>query len=409
LARPNGTPQTLGQIIKAAKNDNFVVSRGTKTKFSLIGDPALRLAIPTYGVKVTTLNAAPIQLAVDTIKALSFVQLEGEVTDNDDVLLNDFDGILNISIYDKEGTRQTLVNDGVGAPVNFKEQKSLLYRGKVEVLNGKWTVEFRAPLGLNYQFGFGKISMYAYDEVSGRDAAGAYDSVLVGGYNANAPEDNLGPEIKLFMNDGSFVSGGITGTNPFIYAELRDSSGINTVGNGVGQDLRAVLNRANDQPFILNEFYEADLNSYKSGQLRYQLFDLEPGSYQLNLRAFDIHNNPSEATTDFVVAESADLALDRVLNYPNPFTTYTEFHFEHNRSNQPLQVQVQIFTVSGKLVKTINQEVQGLGNRVTGISWNGLDDFGDKIGKGVYVYRLKVKSLSDNSTADVYEKLVVLR
>jgi len=136
---------------------------------------------------------------------------------------------------------------------------------------------------------------------------------------------------------------------------------------------------------------------------------LEPGTYKIDLRAFDIYNNPSEASTEFVVAESADLALDRVLNYPNPFTTYTEFQFEHNRANQPLQVQVQVFTVSGRLVKTINQEIQSIGNRVTGISWNGLDDYGDKIGKGVYVYRIKVKSLTDNSSADEYEKLVILR
>lgn len=409
LARPNGRPQTLGQIIRAAKNDREVRARNTKTKFSLIGDPALRLAIPEYGVELTQMNTNDISTAEDTIKALSLVSLQGQVVDLNAQRLNDFNGILNISVFDKETTRQTLVNDGIGAPVNFKERKNLIYRGKVAVSQGQWEVEFRAPLGINYQFGFGKVSMYAYDAANNRDAAGAYDSVLVGGFNNNAPEDNLGPEIKLYMNDASFVRGGITGEDPYIYAELRDSSGINTVGSGIGQDLRAVLNSATDQPYILNEFYESDLNSYKSGTLRYQLFDLEPGVYQLDLRAFDIYNNPSEATTEFVVAESAELALDRVLNYPNPFTTYTEFQFEHNRANQPLQVQVQVFTVSGRLVKTINREVLSTGNRVTGIAWDGLDDYGDKIGKGVYIYRIKVKSTLDNSSADKYEKLVILR
>lgn len=410
LARPNGDPQTLGQIIRAAKNDKVVAARFTKSKFSLIGDPALRLAIPKFGVAMTSLNANSGKTASqDTIKALSLVELEGEVRDLNGQRLTDFNGILNLSIYDKESSRQTLSNDGVGSPLGFKERNSLLYRGKVEVIDGAWSAEFRTPLGINYQYGFGKVSMYAYDEINNRDAAGAYDSVLVGGFNEDAPEDNLGPEIKLYMNDASFVRGGITGTDPFIYAELRDTSGINTVGNGIGQDLRAVLNKATDQPYILNEFYEANLNSYKSGTLRYQLFDLEPGVYQLDLRAFDIYNNPSEASTEFVVAESADLALDRVLNYPNPFTTYTEFQFEHNRANQPLQVQVQVFTVSGRLVKTINSEIQSVGNRVTGISWDGLDDYGDKIGKGVYVYRIKVQSLADNSSADAYEKLVILR
>jgi hypothetical protein len=409
LVRPDGNPQTLGQIIRAAKNDSYVIGRSTKTKFSLIGDPALRLAVPYYKVNTSTLNGKPINSALqDTAKALSLVQITGEVADLNGLKLSDFDGVLSVSVFDKVAQRQTLVNDGVGAPVGFKDQSSLIYRGKVQVSKGDFSFEFRVPLGINYQFGNGRISYYAFDAQE-RDASGYYDSIVVGGYNENAPIDNIGPEIELFMNDASFVRGGITGESPFIYARLTDSAGINTVGNGVGQDLRAVLNNKTDQPYILNEFYEADLNSYRSGEVRYQLFDLDPGDYTIEMRAFDIYNNPTEVSTDFVVAESADLALKRVLNYPNPFTTYTEFQFEHNRANQNLEVQVQIFTVSGKLVKTINQEINSLGNRVTGIKWDGLDDYGDKIGKGVYIYRLKVRSQLDNSQADEYEKLVILR
>ena len=409
LARPNNMPQTLGQIIKAAKNDPFVIGRDTKTKFSLIGDPALRLAVPYYDVNTTTINGKPVNSALqDTAKALSLVEITGEVADLNGAKLSDFNGILNVSVFDKVTQRQTLVNDGVGTPVSFKDQNSLIYRGKVQVSNGDFSFDFRVPLGINYQFGNGRISYYAFDAQE-RDASGFYDSIVVGGYNENAPVDNVGPEIELFMNDASFVRGGITGESPFIYARLADSAGINTVGNGVGQDLRAVLNNKTDQPYILNEFYEADLNSYRSGELRYQLFDLEPGDYTIDLRAFDIYNNPTEVSTDFIVAASAELALKRVLNYPNPFTSYTEFQFEHNRANQNLEVQVQIFTVSGKLVKTINQEINSLGNRVTGIKWDGLDDYGDKIGKGVYIYRLKVRSQLDNSQADEYEKLVILR
>ena len=409
LVRPNGIPQTLGQIIRAAKNDAAVIGRSTKTKFSLIGDPALRLAVPYYQVSTKTVNGKPIAAAAqDTAKALSLMQLTGEVQDLSGVMLPDFNGILSVSVYDKVTQRQTLVNDGVGSPVSFKDQSSLIYRGKVEVSEGSFSLEFRVPLGINYQFGNGRISYYTFDNQE-RDAAGYYDSILVGGFDENAPVDTEGPEIELYMNDASFVRGGITGEDPFIYARLADSAGINTVGNGIGQDLRAVLNNKTDQPYILNEFYEADLNSYRSGELRYQLFDLEPGDYTIDLRAFDIYNNPSQVSTDFIVAESAGLALRRVLNYPNPFTNYTEFQFEHNRANQNLEVQVQIFTVSGKLVKTINQDINSLGNRVTGIKWNGLDDYGDKIGKGVYIYRLKVRSSLDNSQADEYEKLVILR
>jgi hypothetical protein len=410
LARPNNRAQTLGEIIKAAKNKGSVVSRLDKPKFSLVGDPAVRLAIPTHNVRTTKINGVqPGTAPLDTLKALSKVTLAGIVEDINGQKLSNFNGTLQVSVYDKKTDRETLVNDGVGAPQKFQERNALIYRGKVSVTQGDFDAEFRVPLDIAYRFGFGKISYYTADLEAETDAAGYFDTILVGGFNENAPQDEIGPEIELYMNDRNFVRGGVTGKDPFLFAVLRDSSGINTVGNGVGHDLRATLNNKNDQPYVLNEFYEADLNSFKSGEVRYQFFDLEEGEYTLRLRAFDIYNNPSESTTEFLVADSEELVLRKLLNYPNPFTTYTEFQFEHNRANQPLEVQVQVFTVSGKLVKTINTTVNTSGNRVTGISWNGLDDYGDKIGKGVYVYRVQVRSPLDNTTADKYEKLVILR
>ena len=85
-----------------------------------------------------------------------------------------------------------------------------------------------------------------------------------------------------------------------------------------------------------------------------------------------------------------------------------EFWFNHNKPNEPLEVQVQIFTVSGKLIKTINQQVQTTGNLVRNIVWNGLDDYGNKLGKGVYIYKLKVTSTISNISTEKYEKLVIL-
>lgn len=438
LARPNGEPQRLGDIIKGAKNDPDYRTEGVKTKFSLLGDPALRLAIPRETAKLTSVNeddlagATPADLSqdgpgkraagddpqlgqlqvsscCDTLQALDRVSLSGQVENRAGQRLENFNGILRLSIYDKPRQRQTLDNDNIGGPVPFKVRNNILYRGKVAVENGLFQAEFRVPLDIDYSFGKGKISFYVSDVESEIDGAGAFDKITVGGFNENAPQDERGPEIELFMNDESFVSGGITGPNPAIYARLSDSSGINTVGNGIGHDLKAILDERADEPYILNEYYEANLDSYQSGELRFPLFDLEEGEHTLRFKAFDTYNNPSEATTRFIVAENEELVLRRLLNYPNPFTTYTEFQFEHNRANQPLDVQVQIFTVAGQLVKTINTSVMASGNRVTGIAWNGLDDYGDKIGKGVYVYRVTVRSQVDNSSAEKYEKLVILR
>ena len=202
--------------------------------------------------------------------------------------------------------------------------------------------------------------------------------------------------------------GGLTNPNPVILALVSDSNGVNTVGNGIGHDITATIDNDPNSIYTLNDYYEADLDDYTKGRVVYPLSGLAEGKHTLKFKIWDIHNNSKETITEFTVAESATLALERVLNYPNPFTTKTSFFFEHNRPCGNLDVQVQIFTVSGRLIKTINQAIACEGYRYDGIQWDGRDDFGDPIGRGVYVYRLKIRDES-GSVADKFEKLVVLK
>jgi flagellar hook assembly protein FlgD len=159
---------------------------------------------------------------------------------------------------------------------------------------------------------------------------------------------------------------------------------------------------------VLNQYYSADLDSYQSGEVRYNFSDLEVGRHTLSFKVWDVNNNSSTAKLDFTVKQSEKMALDHVLNYPNPFTTNTSFYFEHNQVSEDLDVMIQIFTLTGKVVKTIQTTIKTDGYRSEGISWNGLDDFGDQLAKGVYIYTLKVKNLS-GEIADKTEKLVLLK
>ena len=239
------------------------------------------------------------------------------------------------------------------------------------------------------------------------DQAGANEQILVGGLNENAAEDTEGPLINLYMNDENFVSGGITNTSPTLLVKLEDESGINTAG-GIGHDLIAILDGDEENPIILNDFYESDVDNFNLGQALRTLRDLEPGLHTVTVIAWDTYNNSSTADLQFVVAGDEELKLERVLNYPNPFVNYTEFWFNHNRPYEPLEVQVQIFTISGKVVKTINQLVTTTGFLSREITWDGLDDFGQKLGKGVYVYKITVKSTLTNKKVEKFEKLVIL-
>ena len=136
--------------------------------------------------------------------------------------------------------------------------------------------------------------------------------------------------------------------------------------------------------------------------------EIPEGEHNLVLKAWDVHNNSNTASLNFLVAENSSIALQHVLNYPNPFTTSTEFMFEHNQACAMLDVRIQIFTVSGKLVKSIEQQIHQNGFRVDGIKWDGRDDFGDLIGKGVYVYKVELRN-ETGEKAEQFEKLVILK
>ncbi len=403
----NGQMPTIGEVFERTKIE--VYADQYVRNFILIGDPALKLAYPKYNVKTNTINGVSINQATDTLKALSKITITGEIRDENDQKFSSFNGVIYPTVFDKKATYFTLGNDQGGDPsypVPFEVQKNNIYRGKATVSNGEFSFTFVVPKDIQFAYGNGKLSYYA--ENGKTDAAGYYFGAVVGGYNESVAPDDHGPEIKLYMNDEKFVRGGMTDKDPYLYAIVIDSSGINTVGTGIGHDMTGELDQAAGKAVVLNDYYENDLNSYQQGRVKYQFKDLSPGPHTLRFKVWDVFNNSGEATTDFVVAESAELALEHVLNYPNPFTTHTTFMFEHNRPFSQLDVRVQVFTISGKLVKTISGQIFSEGYRSDDLEWNGLDDYGDKIGKGVYIYKLRVKA-PNGEYADKFEKLVILR
>jgi hypothetical protein len=400
----NDEDLTISEALMETKNQ---FSSTQKFFIFSFGDPAMKLAVPKPNILITKMNDVLISQSLDTIKALSKVKFEGVVTDDSNAVLTDFNGTLSTTVFDKLIDKNTLDNDGFGITMPFDTQDSKLFKGKSTVENGVFSFDFIVPKDIKVAYGKGKLSFYA--ENGEIDKAGYNFDVVVGGINENAPDDTVGPEINLFMNDESFIDGGNTNGSPNLIVALSDLSGINTSITAVDHDIVGVLDGDTSSPIILNDFYQTELNDFSKGKVTYTLRDLDVGPHTLKLKAWDTYNNSSEATLNFVVVSDAVLNLENVLNYPNPFVNYTEFWFNHNKPNESLEVQVQVFTVSGKLVKTINQNVQTTGNLSRSITWNGLDDFGNKIGKGVYVYKLRVKSTASNLVSEKYEKLVILQ
>lgn len=407
---------SMAEALRLTKNDPGIAGVSQRRLVFFIGDPAMKLAMPKPNIRITQVNDAPITGSIDVLSALSQVKIAGEVVDESGNLISDYNGVLSATIFDKEIDRQTLANDGTvngGQTVvmDFKTLGEAIFRGQATINNGVFEFNFVVPRDIGIPVGNGKVSLYAKHNNLLQDRAGANFDIQIGGINDNAPEDNQGPTINLFMNDESFVSGGITNESPTLLAKLQDENGINTA-SGIGHDIIAILDGDETNPFKLNDYYQTEVDSYQQGMVSYPFRDLEPGLHTLTLKAWDVYNNSSTAEIQFVVYDENEvLVIDNVLNYPNPFVNYTEFWFNHN-SSEPLDVSVQIFTVSGKLVRTLNGQTTGGAKSTSSVSrdivWDGRDDFGEKIGKGVYVYKLIVRSSLLNKQVEKVQKLVIL-
>lgn len=402
----NGKYRSLGDAVKDAKNFTYQSSGDitNNRKFTLLGDPALTLAFPSLRVTATKVNGIPVTTA-DTLKATNKVTIEGDVTDIAGTVLAGFNGNVYPTVFDKLQTVNTLANDPGSQVTSFQVRNNILFKGKASVVNGHYSFSFKVPKDINFQFGNGKLSLYAED--GSKDANGMFTNFIVGGIGNNAGGDNEGPQIKPYLNDELFANGGVTNQNPVLIVKLSDTSGINTTGTGIGHDIVATLDNDNHRYFILNDFFQGELNSYQKGAVHFQLPALDPGPHTLKIKAWDVLNNSGEAVLDFVVAKDEELELSHVLNYPNPFTSNTSFWFEHNKPGLPLQVQLQIMTITGKTVKTFSRVITTEGNRSDEMQWDGKDEFGDKLGRGIYIYKLRVTA-PDKKKKEVIGKLVIL-
>ncbi len=415
FAQVDGKLPPIGDLLINAKNSNAQdTSSSNARKFTLLGDPAMRLAVPQHFVKTTKVNDLEVTDAgLDTLKALSKATIEGQIVYSDGSIVSSFNGNIYPTIYDKAVNLKTLGQDKGSSERAFQLQKSVIFKGLASVSNGQFKFSFVVPKDINYAFGKGKISYYAEDG-SPVDGAGAFNDIYVGGTNKDGLADDDGPEVEIFMNNDDFIFGGMTDPNPTLLLKLSDENGINVIGNSIGHDLTAVLDRDFQNTIILNEFYESEKDDYTRGLVRYPLNALALGKHTLTVKAWDIANNSSEVFTEFVVVDDAQDGLRHVLNYPNPFSQSTCFQFEHSFQDQDLDIRVDILTPSGRRVATLEQSIKASGTLSRDVKWDGRDDFGDPLANGIYIYRVTVSVMDASSgrilknTSDL-EKLVVLR
>ncbi len=394
-----GKHQRLGDTFRQAKPFGDI----RENNYVFFGDPAMRIAYPTLSVKTTKINGNDVSNAPDTLKALQNVTIAGEVTDLYGNKDESFNGIVFVSVYDKEATITTLGDQD--KPFTFKLLNSQLFNGKTNVENGQFEVSFIMPRDIAFNYGNGFISYYATDYVN--DANGSFSNFMVGGFDDTSSLDDDAPQIRLFIDDTLFVDGGTTNQNPILLACLSDKYGINTTGNGIGHDIVATLSGPISGQYRMNDFFESEINNQGKGTITYNFQNLQDGEYTLKLKVWNINNVSNEALIHFVVANNRTMVVDSPQNIPNPCSQGTSFVFGHNQTGNVMNVKIEIFNIMGQRVATMSKDVYGSEARTAPIYWDGCSVGGDRLAVGVYPYRITATN-EDGQSASCTSRLLII-
>lgn len=384
----SGNRLRLGDIMRNSKNARS--GDANKMNFTLFGDPALELAYPsTHTVVTDSVKLIDLDVPTDTIRALSKVRLVGHVEDERGISAADFNGYVNISVFDKKEIIQTLSNDvtvdSLKKAYVFTDRTNALFVGSAKVVDGSFVADFIVPKDIRYNYGSGRIVYYAADETQNYEANGYYEKIIIGGEDSNVIWENQGPDVQIYLNSPDFKSGDKVNESPLFVAKVYDQCGINAIGNGIGHD---IILKLDNNPLLeksLNFYYNTEMGNYQSGTIDYQLYNLENGKHHILFRVWDLQNNSSTAELEFIVEKGLQPKLSDMFAYPNPAVNVANFVYVHDRPEQPLSVKASVYDLSGRLIFSGDQTVFTYDNR-TEIVW----DFTGSVRPGIYLVRMDV-------------------
>jgi hypothetical protein len=391
-------PQRLGDIVYRTKQ---IRNDPNSQKYFLIGDPALVISFPRFMATVDSINGVPASQTTQ-LKALERATIAASVRDTATGGFTPFTGSAQVVVYDANRS-VTLTDPDTHASYTYSASGSALFRGDESITGGLLNARFIVPKDISYSNDFGRITMYFWN--SSTDGAGYTTNIRIGGTDTTSPGDTRGPAISLFIDSRGFRPGDVVSASPLFIADLRDSSGINTSGAGVGHRLEAWLDD-NAESIDLSEYYKSKKDSFTAGTVEYPLGTLAEGTHKIRLRAWDTYNNPSTGETVFDVMTGMGLQLVNVFNYPNPFSSSTIFMFEHNQVTG-IDAEVRVYTVAGRLIQTLRQ-TNTLGT-VVKIPWDGLDKDGDRPANGIYLYKVSAKTSDGRFSSEAFGKLSIIR
>ncbi len=374
---------TLGEAISIGKN--LLGSDENKLAYVLLGDPCMRLNYPTdYHVETLT--------EMDTLNALSVQHVEGRIIDEDLNIVSDFNGKVDITIYDKMQSIPTRDNDNVGGDprvIAYNDYPNTIFSGATDVKDGLFNYTFMVPKDIRYNFDNGRIVYYAVteDSLETAEAVGHFEQFIIGGTGSTVAIDTIGPEMEIYLNSPAFRNGDKTYATPRFFANLYDKNGINTAGAGIGHDLMLIIDDDPKMIYSLNEYFTASNNSYQAGQVSYLMEELANGPHSLTFRAWDLLNNSTTKSLNFIVEVGLDPSIYNVTTYPNPVQQSGVVHLivNYDQPDELIETEIYLYNTAGQMVYSHKQD------NPDAVSIN-LPSLG--LNTGVYIYSVKIKSAS---------------
>jgi hypothetical protein len=217
--------------------------------------------------------------------------------------------------------------------------------------------------------------------------------------------DDENPILDVTFNGYHILNGDIIDPNAEVIITLKDDNPYlimedesDTANFGIyltsPDGIQHRLNFRNSLGEPLMEWVPADASS-KKFKITYQGNFDQDGTYRLLVQGVDRSNNVSgdfEYDIEFEVDHNS--SITHLMNYPNPFTTSTRFVFTLTGSVIPDEFTIQIMNVSGTVVREITKNELGdikIGRNITDFEWDGTDEYGDRLARGVYLYHVIVK------------------
>ena len=406
----SGWRYALGDALRLAKNELVTSGVGetdltvNKIHYVLLGDPALKLALPELTAVVDSF-AGVSSTAVGKASAGSVITVRGHIERNG-VKATDFNGELSDIVFDNERVITCFNNQReADEPFSFKYRDRILYSGTDSVKNGEFNFTFPVPLDINYSDEAGCISLYAKSNKAAESANGKFDNFIVGGTAPGLVVDNVGPDVlNLYLNTPSFQYGENVNSTPFFVAELRDSSGLNTSGNGLGHDILLVIDNNPEWTWVLNSYFRQNAGDFTRGTVTFSIPELPEGKHTLMFRAWDVMNNSTTVYLGFKVVN--DLEPQFTVDVTeSPARESTTFVITHDRPAQDAKVTVQVFSSDGT-PQWVGSATDSSASGVVMIPWNLHGSSGHRMQPGLYFARVSIESGEGSGQASC--KLVIM-